>query len=105
MAMTVGSVTISAAGVATGDGATKDVYDVLEAGVNFATFTGTNLQEAKEALAVQARAIASIIQHIKDNAEVSTIVATPIPVTVVPETGIGGTTSTGTGTGAPGSIT
>lgn len=88
MAMIPGSVTINGAGVASGTGYAKEVYDALEAGIDFGTLTPPGLVTAKQQLADLANACASLITHVQSNAVVST-------------TGTGASppfTSTGTGT-------
>jgi hypothetical protein len=74
MAMSEGTVTIDGSGNATGDGCAKEIFDELDAGQDYGPLTGTELQTAKEQVAVVARAIAKVIPHIVNNgkAKIST---------------------------------
>ena len=69
MAMTEGSVSIDATGAATGTGAAKEVFDALDATIDYGTLTGTDLQGAKQRTADLCNAIAKIIPHITTNGE------------------------------------
>lgn len=104
MAMIEGSVSINpVTGAATGAGAAKEVFDALDATIDYGGQTGPALAVARKGPADLAEAIAKIIPHIVANAvvstNVSTTVAAPIPVTVAIPGGTGGTTAPGTGTG------
>lgn len=102
MAMIAGSVTVTA-GVATGTGLSKEIYDAIAAGI---TFSGTPAdQSGKANIATMANAIGqAVVAHIVAHAAVSTTVtgtaAAPIAVAVVPATGLGATTAPGTVTGS-----
>ena len=67
MAMTQGSVTVDATGTATGTGAAKEVFDVLDATIDYGPLTGTDLQSARQRTADLANAISAIIPHIVTN--------------------------------------
>ncbi len=73
MAMSSGSVTIAGDGSATGSGAAKAVYDVMVSKM------GGSLpmqQQARRQVADMAEAIAAVIDYIKTNGEVTTVVST-----------------------------
>ena len=90
--------------VTTATGAAGEVFNIMNTGQDYGTATGVTLYQARERVAVLARAVAKIIPHIQVNAVVSTTVSTTvaplIPVTVVPATGVGTTTGPGTGSGS-----
>jgi len=69
MAMTEGSVTVDATGTASGSGAAKEVFDALDATIDYGTLTGTDLQGARQRTADLANAIAKIIPHITTNGQ------------------------------------
>lgn len=67
MAMTQGNVTIDADGNPSGAGAAREVFDALDATMDYGTLTGTDLQTAKQRTADLANAVSAIIPHIVTN--------------------------------------
>ena len=105
MAMSEGTVTINPLTGATTvkTGCVGEVFDALDGGQDYGTLAADNppaYAEAREQIAVMARAIAKVIPHIKNNASVSTTVASGIAVQVTPATGTGATTAPGSGSGS-----
>ena len=87
MAMIQGDVTIAADGSASGTGAAKEVFDSLDATIDYGPLTGTELQTARTQTANLAKAISVIIPHITTNGKATittsdsglqTIPATPV---------------------------
>lgn len=75
MSMNKGSVTIdSETGEASGSGAAKEIFDDWDAKIDYQGVTGTTLATARQQLADMCNSFALIIDHIKNNAEVSTTV-------------------------------
>lgn len=88
--------------IVTKTGAAGEVFDAMESGQDYGDLAVTNppaYANARNQLANMAKAIAKIIPHIQNNAEVSTTVAAGITVSVDPNTGQGATNAPGTGTG------
>ena len=67
MAMTQGNVAIDATGAPSGSGAAREVFDALDATVDYGPLTGTELQTARQRTANLANAISVIIPHITTN--------------------------------------
>jgi hypothetical protein len=71
MAMNKGIVTVNpSSGEATGAGAAKEVFDALDATIDYQGVTGAPLGTARKQLADIANAVAVLIDHIKNNASV-----------------------------------
>lgn len=80
MSLVAGSVTVNGAGVASGTGFAKQMYDALEADTDFQGLTGAKLQKPKQQLAAICNAAAALITYVKANAQVSTTDSGTAPI-------------------------
>lgn len=88
--------------IITKTGAAGEVFDAMESGQDYGDLAVTNppaYANARNQLANMAKAVAKLIPHIQTNAVVTTTVAAGINVQVDPNTGIGATNATGSGSG------
>ena len=77
MAMSKGAVTINpSTGVASGSGASKEMFDALDATIDYQGLEDGDIAAARQQLADLTNAIAVIIDHIKNNAVVSSTIST-----------------------------